>query len=202
MKFKLFVSMVVILVIVAGCAPVSGAQTNTPVPTAQINTAVPTAQINKAVPIVPSVTPAQTGVQVLPNMGQQISPLAVAGSQFENLNPDLSDNPAWLAGQAVTGVVSPDHKTLLVLTSGYNRIFRTDGVPDAYGSYFNWADSKEYVFIYDISTTTPVKKQVVGPKYLQRDCLRPIRRGFLRIQRHGGFPLRQRRQPQPRQERG
>ncbi len=161
MKFKLFVSMVVILVIVAGCAPVSGAQTNTPVPTAQINTAVPTAQINKAVPIVPSVTPAQTGVQVLPNMGQQISPLAVAGSQFENLNPDLSDNPAWLAGQAVTGVVSPDHKTLLVLTSGYNRIFRTDGVPDAYGSYFNWADSKEYVFIYDISTTTPVKKQVV-----------------------------------------
>ena len=77
------------------------------------------------------------------------------------MNPDLPDNPDWLAGQAVTTVVSPDNKTLLVLTSGYNRVYRTDGVPDAFGTYFNWPDSKEYVFVYDISTNTPVKKQVV-----------------------------------------
>ncbi|HEX7556496.1 MAG TPA: hypothetical protein VF338_07710, partial [Leptolinea sp.] len=75
--------------------------------------------------------------------------------------PDLPDNPTWLAGQAVTTVVSPDKKTMLVLTSGFNRVYRTDGKPDAYGAYFNWPDSKEYVFIYDISTNTPVKKQVV-----------------------------------------
>jgi DNA-binding beta-propeller fold protein YncE len=102
-----------------------------------------------------------TAIQSLPNMGQQISPLAPQGSRFESLNPDLADNPTWLAGQAVTSVVSPDKKILLVLTSGYNRVFRTDNVLDAFGTYFNWPDSQEYVFIYDISSNTPVKKQVV-----------------------------------------
>ena len=88
-------------------------------------------------------------------MGQQITPLAPQGSRFEPMNPDLPDNPAWLAGQAVTTVVSPDGKTLLVLTSGYNRVYNANGTP------FKLPDSKEYVFIYDISTHTPVKKQVV-----------------------------------------
>jgi DNA-binding beta-propeller fold protein YncE len=101
------------------------------------------------------------GQQDLPNMGQQITPLAPQGSRFLPMNPDLPDNPDWLAGQAVTTVMSPDQKTLLVLTSGYNRVFRTDGVPDAYGTFFNWPDSNEYVFIYDVSTRTPFKKQVV-----------------------------------------
>jgi DNA-binding beta-propeller fold protein YncE len=94
-------------------------------------------------------------IQVLPNMGQQITPLAPKDSRFETLNPDLADKPAWLAGQAVTTVVSPDHKTLLVLTSGYNRVYNTN-TPRPYGP-----DSNEYVFIYDISTPTPLKKQVV-----------------------------------------
>ena len=93
--------------------------------------------------------------QTLPNMGQQITPLAPSNSRFEPMNPDLPDNPAWLAGQAVTTVVSPDGKTLLVLTSGYNRVYNTNGTP------FKLPDSKEYVFIYDISKHTPVKKQVV-----------------------------------------
>lgn len=105
--------------------------------------------------------PTPKGIQPLPNMGQQISPLAPRGSTFEPLNPDLADNPDWLAGQAATTVVSPDKKTLLVLTSGYNRVFRTDGKPDAFGTYFNWPDSQEYVFVYDISTEKPVKKQVI-----------------------------------------
>ncbi|MGA3317080.1 MAG: putative Ig domain-containing protein, partial [Candidatus Korobacteraceae bacterium] len=93
--------------------------------------------------------------QSLPNLGQQITPLAPQDSRFEPMNPDLPDNPAWLAGQAVTTVVSPDGKTLLVLTSGYNRVYNTDSPS------FKWSDSKEYVFIYDISKHTPVKKQVV-----------------------------------------
>lgn len=94
-------------------------------------------------------------VRLLPNMSQQITPLAPKDSRFETLNPDLSDKPAWLAGQAVTTVVSPDHKTLLVLTSGYNRVYKNNTpIP-------HWPDSNEYVFIYDISTATPVKKQVV-----------------------------------------
>ena len=49
--------------------------------------------------------------QYLPNMAQTISPLAPPGSRFETLNPDLPGKPDWLAGQAVTTVVSPDHKT-------------------------------------------------------------------------------------------
>jgi len=101
---------------------------------------------------------AQTDIQELPNLGQQITPLAPQGSQFQPMNPDLPGNPAWLAGQAVTTVVSPDHKTLLVLTSGYNRIFYTDG-PNA--GKMNLPDSTEYVFIYDISAPSPVKKQVL-----------------------------------------
>ena len=97
--------------------------------------------------------------QDLPNMGQQITPLAPQGSRFEPLNPDLPDRPDWLAAQAVTSVLSPDHKTLLVLTSGYNRVYTTGVPPPPYPWY--GPDSNEYVFIYDISAPMPVKKQVV-----------------------------------------
>lgn len=64
----------------------------------------------------------QSPAQLLPNMGQQITPTAPPGARFVTMNPDLVDKNTWLAGQAVTSVVSPDRKTLLVLTSGYNRI--------------------------------------------------------------------------------
>jgi YVTN family beta-propeller protein len=99
--------------------------------------------------------PTQSNIQALPNMGQQITPLAPQGARFQPMNPGLVDNPDWLAGQAVTTVVSPDHKTLLALTSGYNRVYSTNS-PQWYGP-----DSNEYVFIYDISTGAPTKKQVV-----------------------------------------
>ena len=102
---------------------------------------------------------AQPSAQEVPNMGQQITPLAPQGSQFEQMNPDLPDRPDWFAGQAVTTVVSPDHKTLLVLTSGYNRVYKL-GVPAPPYPWFA-PDSNEYVFIYDISAPAPVKKQVV-----------------------------------------
>jgi len=101
----------------------------------------------------------QPNIQDVPNMNQQITPLAPQGSRFEPLNPDLADRPDWLAGQAVTSVVSPDRRTLLVLTSGYNRVYTT-GVP---APPYPWyvPDSNEYVFIYDISAPMPVKQQVV-----------------------------------------
>ncbi|MGA2589558.1 MAG: hypothetical protein ABSH32_06565 [Bryobacteraceae bacterium] len=89
--------------------------------------------------------------QDLPNMGQQITPLAPLGSRFEPMNPDLTTNPSWLAGQAVTTVVSPDQKTLLVLCSGFNVVFNPAAPPT----------SSQFVFIYDISANQPVKKQVV-----------------------------------------
>ena len=88
-------------------------------------------------------------------MNQQITPLAPPTSQFQPMNPDLVDKPDWLVGQAVTSIVSPDHKTLLVLTSGFNRVCNTNS-PVYYGP-----DSGEYVFVYDISAPTPVKTQVM-----------------------------------------
>lgn len=90
--------------------------------------------------------------QDLPNMAQQITPLAPPGSRFEPMNPDLTANPSWLAGQAVTTVASPDGKTLLVLCSGFNIVFT--------GSLTSRITS-QFVFIYDISAKQPVKKQVV-----------------------------------------
>src|ERR1039458_8236876 len=73
-------------------------------------------------------------------------------SVWEPMNPDLTANPSWLAGQAVTTVASPDGKTLLVLCSGFNVVFT--------GSLTSRITS-QFVFIYDISAHQPVKKQVV-----------------------------------------
>jgi YVTN family beta-propeller protein len=101
----------------------------------------------------------QLDIQDLPNMGQQITPLAPQGSRFDTLNPDLPDRPDWLASQAATSVVSPDKKTMLVLTSGFNRVYALGVPPPPYPWYV--PDSNEYVFIYDISTPAPVQKQVV-----------------------------------------
>ena len=100
--------------------------------------------------------------QQIPNMGQQITPLAPVGAQFQGLNPGLGA-PAqdWLVSNAVTTVVSPDHKTMLILTSGYNRFFINNNQPATGAQAWYGPDSNEYVFIYDISTPTPVQKAVV-----------------------------------------
>lgn len=80
--------------------------------------------------------------------------LGSRGALFQTLNPDLPTRPDFVAGQAVTSVTSPDGKTLLVLTSGFNRNNGPTGarVP---------GESNEYVFVYDISGQTPVKRQVL-----------------------------------------
>ena len=96
--------------------------------------------------------------QAIPNLDQTITPLAPAGSQYQQLNPNLADDPAWTAQDAVSTAVSPDGNTLLVLTSGYNRFFNED----TYSLTTYYApDSEEYVFVYDISTGTPIKRQVL-----------------------------------------
>jgi hypothetical protein len=102
--------------------------------------------------------------QSVPNMGQSITPLATAGSSFQFLDTgmivtdpiDAQVAPAeWLAGQAVSSAVSPDGSTLLVLTSGFNRVYQ--------GPFplFDPLMSNEYVFIYDITNHSPVFKQAV-----------------------------------------
>lgn len=105
--------------------------------------------------------------QALPNLGQQITPLAPTGARFQPLDPDLPydpnflDGPGWKVSNAVTSAVSPDRKTLLVLTSGYNRIFNISVIPPT--TPFMWYPpaSNEYVFVYDISGAAPIKRQVL-----------------------------------------
>src|SRR5260370_10138862 len=75
--------------------------------------------------------------------GVHITPSAAKGSLFQPLNPDLSTDPAFTAGQAVTTTISPDGKTLLILTSGFNT-----HVPSA--ANHNTVGSNEYVFDYNI----------------------------------------------------
>ncbi len=100
----------------------------------------------------PMDTPLSPG-ELLPT-GQRITPEASAGAIFQFLNPDLPTRPEFTTGQAVSTSVSPDGNMFLILTSGYNRNFGPDGkaIPE---------ESKEYVFIYDVSGEAPVKKQVI-----------------------------------------
>src|SRR6266700_2662981 len=57
--------------------------------------------------------------ELLPN-NQAITPAAARGSHFAPLNPGVAAAPSYVVGQAVTTAISPDGKTLLVMTSGYN----------------------------------------------------------------------------------
>lgn len=86
--------------------------------------------------------------------GQRITPLAAPGAVFTQLNPGLADLPNFTAGQAVTSAVSPNGKTLLVLTSGYNLNLDSNGNAIANAS-------TEYVFVFDISSGPPVQTQVL-----------------------------------------
>ncbi len=86
--------------------------------------------------------------------GQFITPLAPPGASFVQLNPGLRDFPSYTVGQAVKTVLSPDGNTLLVLTSGFNRL------NDAQGHRIP-ADSNEYVFVFDVSKGNLQQKQVL-----------------------------------------
>jgi len=90
---------------------------------------------------------------VLPT-GQRLTPEVARGAIFQPLNPDLPGLPAFTAGQASAVALSPDRRTLLILTSGFNRNEGADGRRVA-------ALSNEYVFVYDVSGAAPVKRQVL-----------------------------------------
>jgi YVTN family beta-propeller protein len=86
--------------------------------------------------------------------GMSITPTAAPGSTLQFLNPDLPGMPEYLADHPISTVLSPDGNTLLVLTSGYNRVsdIKAHSVPDL---------SNEYVFIYDVRQNPPAKRQVL-----------------------------------------
>jgi YVTN family beta-propeller protein len=87
--------------------------------------------------------------QLMPS-GQLITPLAPPGAKFTKLNPGLKDFPDYTVGQAI----SPDGNTLLVLTSGFNRLHDANGHQSA-------ANSNEYVFVFDVSQGSLRQNQVL-----------------------------------------
>ena len=91
--------------------------------------------------------------EMLPS-GQRITPEAATGAHFQDLNPGLSAYPNSRAGMAVTTLASHDGKTLLILTSGFNRWALPSGLPDP-------AASSEYVFVFDIGRREPRQTQIL-----------------------------------------
>ena len=90
--------------------------------------------------------------------GVRITPEAAPGSIFQALNPGLPSDPNFTVGQAVTTTISPDGKTLLILTSGFN-IEKFRSGPNA--GKTNPAESNEYIFVFDISQGNPKQTQVL-----------------------------------------
>jgi YVTN family beta-propeller protein len=104
--------------------------------------------------------------------GQIITPTAAPGSTFTILGTDRRSDDNAAAAEAVTTVKSPDGKTLLVLTSGYNKNFRDEKT----GEFFTYpvldpqtglpstvtTQKAEWVFVFDISSGNLVKKQQIN----------------------------------------
>jgi len=112
-----------------------------------------------------------SGSTLLPT-GKVITPTAAPGSTFSPLSTGLRPDGNADAAEAVKTVLSPDGKTLLVLTSGYNQNFNnpttaryftypvldpTTGAPTS-----TTTRQAEWVFVYDLSSGTPVKKQQIN----------------------------------------
>src|SRR5271165_2353434 len=94
--------------------------------------------------------------QLLPT-GQFITPKAAAGTVFIPLNPGLSSHPDFVANGAIKTAVSPDGKTLLVMTSGYNLEPNAARTATDSGSQF--------IFVHDITGAngrTPVRQQIIA----------------------------------------
>ena len=87
--------------------------------------------------------------------GQLVTPTAAPGAVLQALDPRLADFPEYRAGEAVVALaLSPDGATLLVLTSGFNRL------ADAAGRR-SPENSGEYVFVYDVRSGEPRQRQVL-----------------------------------------
>jgi len=102
----------------------------------------------------PNPTIASAPTITLPT-GQLITPTAAPNTTYTLLKAGLSDFPNLPAGFAESTALSPDGKTLMVVTSGYNY------VTDAKGNYLP-NDSTQYLFVFDVSSGTPVQKQIVN----------------------------------------
>ncbi|MFZ1123899.1 MAG: alkaline phosphatase family protein [Candidatus Baltobacteraceae bacterium] len=110
------------------------------------------------------------GPALLPT-GLFITATAAPGSKFFRLSTGLRADGTADAAEAVNAALSPDGKTLLVLTSGYNLKFSTES-----GTPIKWpvldpttglptttlTPKAEWVFAFDVSGATPRKLQQIN----------------------------------------
>ena len=86
--------------------------------------------------------------------GQSITPEAARGAIFQDLDPGHPEAPDMRAGQAAAVAISPDGRTLAILTSGFNFYYGRDGKPVP-------KLSTEYVFLFDVAGPRPKQLQVI-----------------------------------------
>ena len=108
---------------------------------------------------------------ILPT-GKTITPTAAPCSTFEQLKTGLRSDGTADANSAVAATLSPDGKTLLVLTSGYNQGFKneTTGEPFSYAVLDpitgkpteTKVEKSEWVFVYEVGSGTPSKRQQIS----------------------------------------
>jgi hypothetical protein len=103
MSYLLVAVLVAATTLVGGCVPLPPASAPTQPPaTTQAPAAAPTQAPAPArapaTPVTATNPAAPTGSQFLPNVNQQITPLAPEGATFESLNPDLADKPGLAGG--------------------------------------------------------------------------------------------------------
>ena len=60
--------------------------------------------------------------------GLYITPTALHDAVLQDWNPGLTKYPNFVAGEAVKAVVSPDGKTLAILTAGMNSLIDSTGL--------------------------------------------------------------------------
>lgn len=84
-----------------------------------------------------------------------MTPDAAPGSILIDLDPHVASAPSFRAGGAVSTALSPDGRTLLVLTSGFNRTYGPDARPVTEAS-------SEWVFIFDVAAGPPRQVQAVA----------------------------------------
>jgi len=107
---------------------------------------------------------------ILPT-GQVITPTEAPGSSIQVLSTGLRADGNADAAEAVTTALSPDRKTLLVLTSGWNRnnrlpdgtLIKFPALDPITGGQAGTTDLSEWVFVYAINSDgTLTKRQQVN----------------------------------------
>ena len=86
--------------------------------------------------------------------GLYITPTALDHAVQQVLNPGLANYPNFVAGEAVKSVVSPDGKTLAILTAGMNSLyFPNVGEPSTNPNIgkVDTGASTQFLFLFDVS---------------------------------------------------